>query len=368
MEIIEATIISILLKKPFYGHFIQPMQIQYIGGYNVASVMITDKIVLSIQPDIFKEMTLLERESVILHEADHILSGHLDRVGDRDIEKFNIACDIAINQHIPHLPDKKRYTEILNKVFPENQLSITGALMPEMFNLPRDKTAEEYYQMLPHSNRGMSLDSHDWKNIHSELSKVVIKKTIQHAINESQGNIPRRVERLIENYFETKTDWKVLTRYILRASNHKIVRTRKKPNRRYGNIYPGHKTSYDINIVLGLDQSSSMTDEDIALCVNQINKIYSVSPKIHIYSFDVEAHYLGEYKKRMIIKRERDGGTDYREIIRLSKEKKADLLIITTDGEADLDIKKPNIPVVWAITEENFERFEAPFGIKIKLK
>ena len=43
--------------------------------------------------------------AVLEHEVMHILNEHPMRRGGRDPERWNIACDMAINQYIEGLPD-----------------------------------------------------------------------------------------------------------------------------------------------------------------------------------------------------------------------------------------------------------------------
>ena len=82
--------------------------------------------------------TLSEREivGVIAHEVLHVAVLHHCRKGSRNHQRWNIACDLAINQ-----------------IIIEGGLSLpAGACMAGVgpyANMPSNKTAEEYYTLLP---------------------------------------------------------------------------------------------------------------------------------------------------------------------------------------------------------------------------
>ena len=82
--------------------------------------------------------TLSEREivGVICHEVLHVAVLHHCRKGNRDHQRWNIACDLAINQ-----------------IILEGGLSLpAGCVLAGVgpyANMPSNKTAEEYYTLLP---------------------------------------------------------------------------------------------------------------------------------------------------------------------------------------------------------------------------
>ena len=85
------------------------------------------------------------------------------------------------------------------------------------------------------------------------------------------------------------------------------------------------------------------------------------------YCFDTESEYLGKYRKGMKIARKKSGGTDFKDVIAQAQKYPVDALIILTDGEANLDIPKPKIPVLWGLDANYFKNFVPPFGNKIEL-
>ena len=83
---------------------------------------------LLVNPEFFATLPMEQRIGVLIHECQHVILQHIFRKGERDHKLFNIAADIAINQHIENIPE--------------------GGMFPETFEFPEDLTAEHYYTLL----------------------------------------------------------------------------------------------------------------------------------------------------------------------------------------------------------------------------
>ena len=84
-----------------------------------------------INPDFILTLTEKETQAVLEHEVLHILFKHIIRGKNRDLGYYNIACDMAINQLIQNLPEKK----LLPHTLPE-------------LNAEPMREAEYYYNLL----------------------------------------------------------------------------------------------------------------------------------------------------------------------------------------------------------------------------
>ena len=112
MEEIEKVVVNLLANRDggvFYASLISQMRrIAQDDFPACAGVTVRNgRIELYYNPKMFAEMTKnnKERIAVLEHECQHLVKNHLARRGGRDPQLWNIACDIAINQHIKNLPD-----------------------------------------------------------------------------------------------------------------------------------------------------------------------------------------------------------------------------------------------------------------------
>jgi predicted metal-dependent peptidase len=131
------TIVTLLLKEPFYGHLLGGLVRRVSEDVPTAAVALTSRgPELIVNPLFFiKELNTKERVAVIKHEALHIIFRHLYRKPKKnaDLELFNIAADIVVNQLIAPWPLPE--TGVTLKTFPD-------------YDLRPDQTVEWYYDKL----------------------------------------------------------------------------------------------------------------------------------------------------------------------------------------------------------------------------
>ena len=137
-EEISKCIIKLLLKEPFYAHFLSGIIREITDNVPTAAVGFKNgKIALYVNEKFFfKELrSMNERVGVIKHETLHIIFKHLFRIKAKEYDNkiFNIAADIVVNQLIApwKLPDS----------------AITLETFPKL-KLPRNKSVEWYYENL----------------------------------------------------------------------------------------------------------------------------------------------------------------------------------------------------------------------------
>ena len=145
-------------KFPWFAVPLQRMYTKINKSVPTAGVTV-DKhynVILIVNPDYAESLPVKQLSGVLAHEILHVVLNHIIRGKSFENKgKFNAAADIALNQYI-----EKDY-------LPEN------ALYPEIFNLPKNLTADQYYNLLPDDqNYGESeMDSHDWEEFEKLLDE-----------------------------------------------------------------------------------------------------------------------------------------------------------------------------------------------------
>ncbi len=87
----------ILCTNGFYGLLIMHMRFSLDEGCETAS---TDGVRIFFNPNFLDSISDSELDFVLMHEILHVVLKHCSRTGERDNERFNIACDIVVNSNI----------------------------------------------------------------------------------------------------------------------------------------------------------------------------------------------------------------------------------------------------------------------------
>ena len=87
----------ILLNNGFYGLLLMHMILALDENCETAA---TDGYRIYFGPNFLDELSDNELDFVMMHEILHVVLQHCLREGDRNTERFNIACDIVVNSNI----------------------------------------------------------------------------------------------------------------------------------------------------------------------------------------------------------------------------------------------------------------------------
>ena len=85
---------ALLLDHPFFGSLLFRL-----GGWATGSIqtMATDGVSLFYNPEFVETLNAAELAGVLAHEVMHPALQHHTRRADRDLKRWNMACDYAIN-------------------------------------------------------------------------------------------------------------------------------------------------------------------------------------------------------------------------------------------------------------------------------
>jgi len=240
-----------------------------------------------------------ELDGVKVHEAYHRILKHHLRMGKRDPELWNIACDYAINPIIINsgltLPD--------------------GALIDSKFyNMP----AEKIYDILQSEKKdggGNSPQPQEWGNVQDQGSdmsedqikaeEATINAQVVMAVNSMKkeaGKLPSDIQEIINEMKRSQVDWKdVLRRFI--GGDQPEGYSYRRPNRRqwYLNevITPISNKIGCGDIVVGIDTSGSVSSKELSHFLGELNAISNMSgaESVTIITCDADIQDVIRYEK-----------------------------------------------------------------------
>ena len=128
----------ILMNHGFYGLLLMHMVFALDENCETAA---TDGKRIFFGPDFLEKLSDGELDFIMMHEILHVVLQHCFRQGERDNERFNIACDIVVNSNI-----------LLSNHLDLRSIMLEG--QPAMHIAPNGQegyelTAEQVYGMLP---------------------------------------------------------------------------------------------------------------------------------------------------------------------------------------------------------------------------
>lgn len=277
MRQLEDAIVRLLIQRPFYGHFLLQFRRRPYQGRKAVAVTLIDALpTLMVSPQLFALFSADEQQALLEHLVKHILHLHPCRRRDRHPRLWDLACDLAINPGIDHLP--------------------AAAPRPERLKLAAGLAAEEYYDQLllipylgdhrgegsgdsaadatgeqpraeaistPDVHQLQPLDDHQhWQDAErtpNSLSEQVVRQMVQSAWKKSADEIEGELRTLINCYLAPPTiPWQqILRQFIGTAGRVGKTSTWKRAHRRFDQSTPGIRKKQYLNLVVGIDVSDS---------------------------------------------------------------------------------------------------------------
>lgn len=215
-------------------------------------------------------------------------------------------------------------------------------------------------------NQGNGLPDHStWEEFENlpDSEKKLIEKQVQKILNDAKemtqkkrGTIPGEMEGVIkiEEITPPKFDWKGYIRRFNGVSTKVYTKKlRRKENKRYSDN-PGLKIKMRQHILLAIDTSASVSNEELIEFMNEMHHIYKCGTDITIIQCDTFIRSIKAYNGDKHLDVHGRGGTQFDPVLEYVNEnvKKYTSLVYFTDGECNASVK-PKVPVLWVISERS---------------
>jgi predicted metal-dependent peptidase len=213
-------------------------------------------------------------------------------------------------------------------------------------------------------------DEHDkWGTVPEEEKEFLrqrLKNLLSDAVLEADnakngrgwGSVPHEMQQTLRRMVSDQVDWRNLLRQFVGYSSHmNNSSTLKRINRRYPYIHPGRRRSRGARIRIYIDQSGSVSDENISLLFAELDSL-AKKVEFEVYFFDTEVDEVNWINWTRGSKhpphRTRSGGTDFNAATNHANRHRegVDGIIILTDGECS----KPGASVLkraWIIVPDS---------------
>jgi predicted metal-dependent peptidase len=382
---------DLIIKEPFYGFFLIMLNKQWRKDVPTAGVSKNGiNYQLAINEDFWSSLEEDHKIGLLKHELLHIAYFHLTKVFDfADRKLANIAMDMEINQYIDKsmLPpggididdypdlnlDRKAgtnyyYKELQNA---KNQKDKNGTSGCDNWDKVCDGLDQQEIQVTISvgENGEMTIDLPDhstWgefdnmtdaekKLLDAQITKVlndVAEQTIK-----ARGTIPGNIQDWLVQINEIeipKFNWRAYLRRFTGSSTRVFTKkVRRKENRRYSDN-PGLKVKMKQHVLLAIDTSGSVSDDEVKEFMNEMYHIYKSGTQVTVIQCDTTIRSIEPYKGDLKINIHGRGGTSFDPVLEYLNEniKKYSSLIYFTDGECSTSVN-PKVRTLWVLSERS---------------
>jgi predicted metal-dependent peptidase len=347
-------LLSGLVIKERYIHETLLMMRKEFAHIPTMCVHIDDASVLhlSVSKRFVERLTDPEVRAVLKHECLHILLGHCSSRKSKagyDQGVWDDALELAVNSLIPESPDFK---------LPE------GAITPALFKLPPKLSADQYVLLLKDRKRkNEPPPDHQHTDDHSkfednELVQAHVRELLDQMKADSHlwGSMSADVKVAILAAHASKIPWwRKLRQHYGMYMGSKKVSTLSRPHRRYGYPFPGTRTSMDDAALIGIDDSGSIGDEELAIFLGETNVLQEQKPLwLQVFDSALQGPMVRYSKRHKTFDFTGRGGTDFGPLMELAEKKRFKTLIILTDGCAPAPKRPEGVKdILWCIIGEH---------------
>jgi predicted metal-dependent peptidase len=386
-ESLSRTSKDLMLKEPYYGFFLIALNKIWTDKVPTAGVS-KDGINyrLYIGETFWNSLSEDHRRGLLKHELLHIAFGHLTTFFKFSDKKLaNVAMDMEINQYID--PED----------LPEGGINIDNYAD---LNLDKKAGCRYYYdklkqfqdqkerngtcgcgemdKLLDDIESGNIPDHSTWEEFEnmSEAEQKLLNKQVQRILQDAEqktkscgGHVPSEIQDriVLDELLPPKFNWKNYIRRFTGVSTKIYTKkTRRKDNVKFPDN-PALKIKMRQKMLLGIDTSGSVSNEELKEFMNEIYHLYKAGVDIHILQCDTVIRSSKAYDGKFELEIAGRGGTSFDPVLEFyAQHKEYTSLVYFTDGECSTSLK-PTKPVLWVISEQSSMPEELP-GKTIKLE
>lgn len=347
-KIRDQMVLGLFKKKNsvFLSTILAGLAWEWTDDADVPVAAVSNKMKMYFNATKFLELTREMRITVLAHELWHVAFHHLFRLGTRNAEIWNMACDHAINLmlhdegylfNISHLADgqfrgmsaDQIYNELVSQATPI-ELPFGSDMMPSPpGNEEKDSVAE------------------------TKMTALIVRATTAAEMSSQAGNLPGEVKHRIEQLLHPRLRWDdILHKFFSELSTEE--QDWKRPNRRYQDMYlPSRGGQNRIKrIAWILDRSGSITYRQLETFNGALKDAKETCnpEQMVIATFDTEIHDVWVFDEHTVVGNLEvtgGGGTSLvcvREFLRAGK---FDAAVVFSDLDCEPMDRLPGCDVVW---------------------
>ncbi|RMG82262.1 MAG: hypothetical protein D6714_11620, partial [Bacteroidetes bacterium] len=272
---------SLLIEEPFYGHFLAGIPRKFSDQTDALAWAFSENktFELLVRPDFEVFFGVKKARYLLKHEVLHFLFRHpvlRRRFAQKNI--YDLAADFAVNQFLDtQLIDNEEVVwDYLPGEMPESRQSVSWyyARLNEMA-APGSPYSEQVESLLKRYEKALARhrfwepESGEFPSAEADLAESFVREQIRKATRRVRmagyGTLPAGLESAINQNLTpapAQTDWRrILRLFAATARKTTLQNTIRRPSRRYRTV-PGLKIRKQWQILVGVDVSGSINEEE----------------------------------------------------------------------------------------------------------
>ena len=390
----EALIKRMMIEDPYYGFLLTTIERAYSDEVPTLGVTFDNRMNprLMVNRDFFDRWNDDQKLALLKHEVLHLAFKHLvmmDSFADKEL--FNIAADLEVNSYIKNLPEGSLfaddygfqprqgtwyyYTTLQSRSGGDKSKGSSGSGCCKDTGENDNGSSNGGESSTTDANSCSSasgvnkpegkdiIDDHSvWKSIPDNMDRELASELINNKLLvaaesvKGRGHIPAELSQLISELqkpLKRVFDWKkMLRRFIGNSYDERKKSSRRKESRRFEGSC-GSKHMKRSNILVGIDTSGSVSQQELHEFVSELTYMYKAGTDIYVLECDARIHKQYRFKPGCINSVSGRGGTDFDPVIDYYKQhyKQFDTLVYLTDGCAPYrHLKIPQNNMLWVIS------------------
>jgi predicted metal-dependent peptidase len=226
-------------------------------------------------------------------------------------------------------------------------------------DLPDHSTWEEFEDM----------SEAEQKIIQTQMDRL-LKEAAEQTVKK-RGTVPGNIQHYLDEIAKlepAKFNWRGYIRRFTGVSTKVFTKKiRRKPNKRF-TANPGVKVKMKQHMLLAIDTSGSVSNDELGEFMNEIHHIYKCGVDITVIQCDTSIRSIEPFNPKGQLKVHGRGGTEFDPVLDYynANLRKYTSLVYFTDGECSTRVK-PKAPILWVLSEQSSMNDSLP-GKVIKLE
>ena len=380
----------LVLDRPFLGALVLRLPLRE-AMFSGCATTATDARSLYYNAQFIDSLSIDQAQFALAHEALHCGLSHFARREHRDKRRWDIACDYAVNQIL-----------VEDGLMPFDGVlldsSYTGMTAEEIYPMLKSDTCEETHDQHLYDDPGASGPVYSGEEQDEQVQKrelsperssekppaltaqerdLLNTQWQQRLAGAAQqalqaGKMNSSIARWIHRLTHSTVPWRTLLARYMSSSSRVDYNYMRPSQRRTGDVFQPSLCAPQINVVVAIDTSGSIFEEELNAFSTEVNAIKGlVNARITLLACDdtldadgpwvFESHEHLKFPSTLKGK----GGTDFTPVFEWLENQAVppDLLIYLTDAKGRFPERLPSVETLWLVKGTA----EIPWGHRIQL-
>jgi len=384
----------LILEKPFLGALVLRLPLVEADPRWCPTVA-TDARALYYNPEYVRGLPLEQVQFALAHEALHCALSHFARREHRVKHRWDLACDLAIN---PLLVKEGLSPAPGALIIPDFE----GMSAEEIYPLVKDDQIEGHEPFDRHLYEGSRQGGQEApapasqeapqpeqrqarqgrrpagqpQPLSPQEREALAERWRRYLAGAAQqalqaGKLAGALARMVDRLLAPQVPWRtLLARYLVARARDDYTYMR--PSRREGQAILPALRGHEVDLVVALDTSGSITDEEIRAFASELDAIKGqVRARLTLLACDWDLAPEGPWRYEpweplaLPASLRGGGGTRFRPVFDWVEREglRPDVLVYFTDAQGEFPAREPPYPVIWLVKGGA----EVPWGIRVQL-